>query len=458
MSPADRADAGQQAEPVRREDEDEDRAEEPERALDQVRADDALEQAVDALDDPLQEVLRAARDLRHRLRRAAGEEDQPDRDDPRHDHRVGDRKSEGSRHLHGALREPVFRRRLCEREQQTVEQTCGVMLAASARAVPQPTCFAVRREMPPGASGMPCALQHLGGRAPGARAPRRRSDAVSVRPPVADPAVPRVGTPAAESVLNTMDRPPDSVARRLRAWPDWDRERAIHVIGRSAVRPAGARAGPAGGGDRFDGAAARRDGHRQGALRLADPRVEPAPRPPDGAGELRRDPLDAHRERTVRPREGGVHRRPRAAGRPLRAGEQLHDPPRRDRRPAAGGPGQAAARARGAADRAARKPAVDPGGRAHHRRDAPGPRAADRQRRAFARTCSTASTCSRSACRRCASASRTSRCWRGRFIEEFAQAHGKQIDVDQPRTAWRCSSGIPGPATSASCATSSSAR
>ena len=68
-------------------------------------------------------------------------------------------------------------------------------------------------------------------------------------------------------------------------------------------------------------------------------------------------PVDADRKRAVRPREGGVHRRARAADRTLRTGRPLDDLPRRDRRAAAGHPGQAAARARGAADRAAGEPA-----------------------------------------------------------------------------------------------------
>ena len=65
MSPADRADAGDQADPVGGKDEDEDRGEEPERPLDQMAADDALEKPVEAFHQPLQEVLRAARHLVH---------------------------------------------------------------------------------------------------------------------------------------------------------------------------------------------------------------------------------------------------------------------------------------------------------------------------------------------------------------------------------------------------------
>ena len=69
MSPADGADAGNETHPVGGEDKDEDRGEEPERPLDQVGADDAFEQAVEALDQPLEKVLRPAGNLRHVPRR-----------------------------------------------------------------------------------------------------------------------------------------------------------------------------------------------------------------------------------------------------------------------------------------------------------------------------------------------------------------------------------------------------
>ena len=119
------------------------------------------------------------------------------------------------------------------------------------------------------------------------------------------------------------------------------------------------RAGRAGRGHRFDRAAARRDRHRQGAVRVADPRPERAPRAGHGAGELRGDSRDAGRKRAVRPREGRLHRGPGAADRPLRAGQPLHHLPRRDRRSADAGPGQAAAGAGGTVDRAAGQPDVD---------------------------------------------------------------------------------------------------
>src|SRR6185369_6725907 len=59
MSPADRSDARHETHPVGGEDEDEHAGEEPERALDQMPPDDPLEESVQALDEPLEEVLGA---------------------------------------------------------------------------------------------------------------------------------------------------------------------------------------------------------------------------------------------------------------------------------------------------------------------------------------------------------------------------------------------------------------
>ena len=60
--------------------------------------------------------------------------------------------------------------------------------------------------------------------------------------------------------------------------------------------------------DRLDGAAPRRNRHRQGTVRRADPRARHPACAGDGAGELRRDPGHAHRERIVRAREGRLTR------------------------------------------------------------------------------------------------------------------------------------------------------
>src|SRR6266403_2842817 len=94
VTPSDRTDARNQADPVRGENEDEDGAEEPERPFNQVMAEDPLEKAVEPLDEPLQKVLRSFRDLLHGPRRGLGKEDERHGDDPRHDYRVGDRKAQ----------------------------------------------------------------------------------------------------------------------------------------------------------------------------------------------------------------------------------------------------------------------------------------------------------------------------------------------------------------------------
>ena len=66
-------------------------------------------------------------------------------------------------------------------------------------------------------------------------------------------------------------------------------------------------------------------------------------------------PENAARDRALRPRERGVHRRRRAQARQVRDGAPRHAVPRRDRRSAAGAAGQDPARARGEAVRARRR-------------------------------------------------------------------------------------------------------
>jgi hypothetical protein len=103
MAPPDGAHSRNQANPVGGEDEDEDRGEEPEGPLHEVRTNDAFEQVVEAFDHPLEKVLSAAGYLRHPARRDLSERDEADGDHPRNHHRVGDRKAEGSRDFHRAL-------------------------------------------------------------------------------------------------------------------------------------------------------------------------------------------------------------------------------------------------------------------------------------------------------------------------------------------------------------------
>ena len=241
------------------------------------------------------------------------------------------------------------------------------------------------------------------------------------------------------------------------------RREVKHVQGRSSGHrpergdPAGARTGAAGGGDRFDRAPARRDRHRQGALRRADSRAERARDRPMVRVNCAAIPATLI-ESELFGREKGAFTGAlaRQIGRFELADHSTHLP-RRDRRSAARRPGQAAARARGAADRAAGQPALDPRRRPDHRRDPPQPRADGRQRARSARISTTGSTSSRSTCRRCASAPRTSRCWCGGSSTSSRSAFGKQIDAIRRGQHGGRSSGTPGRATSASCATSSSA-
>ena len=88
------------------------------------------------------------------------------------------------------------------------------------------------------------------------------------------------------------------------------------------------------------------------AIHEASPRARAAAASRSTAPRSRAEPA---RERAVRPREGRVHRRGRAAQGPLRAGARRHAVPRRDRRAAARAAGQAAARAAGARVRARRR-------------------------------------------------------------------------------------------------------
>ena len=128
-----------------------------------------------------------------------------------------------------------------------------------------------------------------------------------------------------------------------------------------------------GGLQRRDRPGAGRERHRQGAGGPRAPRPQPAPRPPLRGAQLRRAHRDAARERALRPREGGLHRRqPRPQG-ALRGRQRRHHLPRRDRRHPALHPGPAAARAAGGRDQAGGLHRLGQGGRARHRRHPPRP-------------------------------------------------------------------------------------
>ena len=130
-----------------------------------------------------------------------------------------------------------------------------------------------------------------------------------------------------------------------------------------------------------------------------------------------------------------------AQGRPrraLRAGRRRHAVPRRDRQHLAGPAGEAAARARDRRVRARRLVAHAPRQRAHplgHQRRPPRRRW---RRAASGRTCSSASTRSRSRCRRCATAARTSRCSRAHFLLQHAQRYRKRLSGVRPGAPCSC--------------------
>ena len=232
----------------------------------------------------------------------------------------------------------------------------------------------------------------------------------------------------------------------------------VAVGGRPECRdPARARTGRPGGPHQRHGAADRRNRHRQGALRDADPRGQPARAAADGPRELLGHPDRAHRERAVRAGEGRLHRRAVQADRPVRGRQRVDAVPRRGGRPAARRAGEAAARAAGAHHRTPRQPAADRRRRADHRRDQSRPGRGGARRDVPERSRTTGSTSSRSRCRRCGNGARTSRLLVEEIVEEIGEAMGKRFDAvaqAQPRgPAARAT----GPGTCGNCATSWSA-
>ena len=181
--------------------------------------------------------------------------------------------------------------------------------------------------------------------------------------------------------------------------------------------------------DGFDGADPRRDGHRQGTGRARDPQPERAARAHVRQAELRRHPDRPARERAVRPREGRVHRRDRAANRPLRAGARRHAVPRRGRRHSAGAAAQAAARPAGAGVRAAGQHANDPRGRPAGRRHESRPRRDGRGKTVPQRSLLPAERVSRRQSRRCASGARTSPPLVRYFTQKFSRRMNKRIET-----------------------------
>ena len=91
-------------------------------------------------------------------------------------------------------------------------------------------------------------------------------------------------------------------------------------------------------------------------------------------GQLRRDPGKPARIRIVRPREGRLHRRHRAAHRQVRGSQWRHAAAGRNQRDGRAPAGQAAARHPGARDRPRRRHQAGQGRHPHHRDLEPRPR------------------------------------------------------------------------------------
>ena len=147
----------------------------------------------------------------------------------------------------------------------------------------------------------------------------------------------------------------------------------------------------------------RRERLRQGHGRARAARGVPAGRAAAGHRERGRTLRGRLRERAVRAREGRLHRRQDRPGGPLRAGRRRHALPGRDRERPPEPAAEAAARAGDGRVRAGGLLAHAAGGRARPLRHQRRPATRKWPPAASARTCSSASTPSRSACRRCAS-------------------------------------------------------
>src|SRR5438270_1278875 len=102
--PTHRPDPRNEPGPVGKENKDEDRSEKPERLLNQVRANDALEEPGEALHEPFKEILRPARYPFHAPCRELREKNDPRGHYPGHHHGIRDRKSKRPRDLNRVLR------------------------------------------------------------------------------------------------------------------------------------------------------------------------------------------------------------------------------------------------------------------------------------------------------------------------------------------------------------------
>ena len=92
MAPADRSNAGNKTEPVHKQNKNKNGREEPERLSDKIAPDNVFEKVIKTFNQPFPKILDAAG---NRLDLPCGElreNNNPSRDNPRHQHRVCDRK------------------------------------------------------------------------------------------------------------------------------------------------------------------------------------------------------------------------------------------------------------------------------------------------------------------------------------------------------------------------------
>ena len=167
--------------------------------------------------------------------------------------------------------------------------------------------------------------------------------------------------------------------------------------------------------------------------------------------QLRVGAREPARERALRLRARRVHRRQGAEARPVRGGRRRHAVPRRDRRAAGGHAGQAAQGAGGDDLPAPGRHARPDGQRAGHRRDQQGSGRGGASAGRSGSTFTTGSTCSTSACRRCATGARTSCRWPSTSCASSARACASRRRAWRPRPSASCASTT----TPATCASSS---
>ena len=200
----------------------------------------------------------------------------------------------------------------------------------------------------------------------------------------------------------------------------------------------------------------RRARDRQGARRPVAARGVAARQPPLHRRQPRRTVRRAVRERVVRPRARRVHRCQDRPRRPLRAGRWRLAVPRRDRQHLAVSAGQAAARAADAGGRAGRDPR-GPSASMCASSPRPTPICATKcWAAASAKTCSSASTRSRSRSLRCVTGARTSCPWLAISSSDMRSATAAAVSRSMPVPRKPCSP-TAGPATCGSSTTRSSA-